>query len=96
MSSQKSAKNQYSQEFRTQVLEVLENSPKSMAQVAKEFGIAYPTLISWKTAKESKENPLTQKQNDENRKLKQEVERLKKENEILKKAACFLCAVDVV
>ena len=47
MSSQKSAKNQYSQEFRTQVLEVLENSPKSMAQVAKEFGIAYPTLISW-------------------------------------------------
>ena len=43
MSSQKSAKNQYSQEFKIQVLEVLENSPKSMAQVAKEFGIAYPT-----------------------------------------------------
>lgn len=89
MSSQKSNKNQYSQEFRAQVLEVLENSPKSMAQIAKEFGIAYPTLSSWKIAKESKENKSSQKQNDENKKLKQEVERLKKENEILKKAATF-------
>ena len=89
MSSQKATKNHYSQEFRTQVLEVLDNSPKSMAQVAKEFGIAYPTIISWKTAKEAKENKSIQKHNDENKKLKQEVERLKKENEILKKAATF-------
>ncbi len=89
MSNQKSKKNQYSQEFRTQVLEVLENSPKSMTQVAKEFGIAYPTLHSWKIAKESKENTISQKHNDENKKLKQEIERLKKENEILKKAATF-------
>ena len=89
MSSQKSTKNQYSQEFRNQVLEVLENSPKSMAQVAKEFGIAYPTLSSWKMAKEARDSKSSQKHTDENKKLKQEVERLKKENEILKKAVTF-------
>jgi transposase len=89
MSSQKSAKNQYSQEFKIQVLEVLENSPKSMAQVAKEFGIAYPTISSWKMAREAKEGKNPQKHTEENKKLKQEVERLKKENDILKKAATF-------
>ena len=89
MPSQKSTKNQYSQEFRTQVLEVLENSPKSIAQVAKEFGVAYPTMIKWKNAKERKKLQNSKENSDETKKLKIENERLKKENEILKKAASF-------
>ena len=87
MLKQVSNKKQYSQEFKEQVLEVLENSPKSTVIVAKEFGVAYPTLMSWVAAKGKKSDS---KQNqDETKKLKQEVEILKKENEILKKAAAF-------
>lgn len=87
MSKQVPKKKQYSQEFKNQVLEILENSPKSAAAVAKEFGIAYPTVMSWVSTKGKKfhlnQNP------DETKKLKIENERLRKENEILKKAATF-------
>ncbi|BBH54748.1 hypothetical protein [Fluviispira sanaruensis] len=48
MVKKKSVKSQYSLEFKNKVLEVLENSPKSMAQIAREFGVSYPTLNSWK------------------------------------------------
>ena len=91
MFSQKATKNQYSQEFKTQVLEVLENSPKNMAQVAKEFGVAYPNMIKWKNSKEQRKLQNSKENLDETKKLKIENERLKKENEILKKAATFLC-----
>ena len=74
MSSQKSTKNQYSQEFKTQVLEVLANSPKSMAQVAKEFGVAYPTMSKWKNSKEQKILPNYKENSDETKKLKIENE----------------------
>ncbi|MBX9838070.1 MAG: hypothetical protein K2X69_07100 [Silvanigrellaceae bacterium] len=37
--------NQYYLNFNGQVLEVLEN----MFQIAREFGVSYPTLNSWKT-----------------------------------------------
>lgn len=46
MVKKKVVKSQYSQDFKTQVLEVLENSSKSMAQVAREFEVSYPTLNS--------------------------------------------------
>ncbi len=55
--------------------------------IAKEFGVAYPTMMHWVSSKEKKFN-LPQNQ-DETKKLKLENERLKKENEILKKAATF-------
>lgn len=89
MSKQVSNKKQYSHEFKEQVLEVLENSPKSMLVIAKEFGVPYPTISNWKKAKESKSTGNLKQNPDDTKKLKQEVERLKKENEILKKAAAF-------
>jgi transposase len=89
MSQSESKKRQYSQEFKNQVLEVLENSPKSILEVAKEFGLSYQTLCSWKRAKELKNEGSSKQKADETKLLKQENERLKKENEILKKAAAF-------
>lgn len=87
MSKQVPKKKQYSQEFKDQVLEILANSPKSTMAVAKEFGVSYPTVVSWISAKGKKSNSIQNQ--DETKKLRQEVERLKKENEILKKAATF-------
>ncbi len=89
MSKKKSVKNQYSQEFKNQVLEVLENSPKSMSQVAQEFGIAYTTLYGWKNAIEENAKINSKQSINDTKKLTQEIDRLKKENEILKKAATF-------
>ena len=89
MVKKKSVKSQYSLEFKNQVLEVLENSPKSMAQIAREFEVSYPTLNSWERSIGEKENSNIKKNSDELKKLKREYELLKKENEILKKAASF-------
>ena len=89
MVKKKSVKSQYSFEFNNQVLEVLENSPKSMAQIAREFGVSYPTLNSWKRSNSEKDNSNLKKSPDELRKLQRENDLLKKENEILKKAATF-------
>ena len=82
-------KKQYSVEFKGQVLEVLENSPKSMAQVAREFGVSYPTLNSWKRLNNAKDNSNLKKSSEDLKKLQREILLLKKENEILKKAASF-------
>jgi hypothetical protein len=54
-----------------------------MAQVAKEFGVAYPTLIKWKNSKEQKKLQNSKENLDETKKLKLENECLKKKNEIL-------------
>ena len=89
MLKKKSVKSQYSLEFKNQVLEVLESSPKSMAQIAREFGVSYPTLNSWKRSNGEKDNLNSKKNSDELKKLQREYELLKKENEILKKAASF-------
>ena len=89
MVKKNSVKSQYSQEFKNQVLEVLENTPKSMAQVAREFGISYPTLNSWKSSKGNKDKSNLKQDTEEMKKLLREFELLKKENEILKKAATF-------
>ena len=75
----------YSPEFKAQALETLANSPKSMRVLAKDLGISYQTMMTWKKLKSLKE-PV---KNDETKKLKQENEILRKENEILKKAAAF-------
>lgn len=89
MVKKKSVKSQYSLEFKNQVLEVLENSPKNMAQIAREFGVSYPTLNSWKRSIGDKNKLNLKKNPDELKKLQRENELLKKENEILKKAATF-------
>jgi transposase len=89
MLKKKSVKSQYSLEFKNQVLEVLESSPKSMAQIAREFGVSYPTLNSWKRSNSEKDNLNSKKNSDELKKLQREYDLLKKENEILKKAASF-------
>ena len=89
MVKKKVVKSQYSQDFKNQVLEVLENSPKSMAQVAREFGVSYPTLNSWKTNNLNKDKLSHKQDTSEIVKLRRELELLKKENQILKKAASF-------
>ena len=84
-----SKRNSYTKEFKEQVLEVTQNTPKSLASVAKEFGISYPTLIGWKKSSESKSADMTSQKDFELNKPKQENDLLRKENEILKKAATF-------
>lgn len=89
MVKKRAVKSQYSQEFKSQVLEILENTPKSMAQVAREFGVSYPTLNSWKCSKGNKDKLNLKQNSEEMKRLQRECELLKKENEILKKAASF-------
>ena len=79
----------YTKEFKDQVLEVIQNTPKKLSVVAKEFDIAYQTLLSWKRTLETKSQGNASQRDIELSKLQQEMEILRKENEILKKAATF-------
>lgn len=79
-------KKQYPQELKEQVLAILEHTPKSVAEVAKEFGVPTNTVWTWKR---TKGNSAAHPSAELTRALKQENARLKQENEILKKAAAF-------
>jgi len=78
-------KKQYPQELKEQVVAILEHSPKSVSEVAKEFGLKANTVWTWKKA----QNDRSSSTSDLTKALKLENARLKQENEILKKAATF-------
>ncbi|BBH52120.1 hypothetical protein [Fluviispira sanaruensis] len=69
MVKKKSVKSQYFLKFKNQVLEVIENIPKSMPQIAREFWGSYPTLNIWKRSNSEKDNSNLKKNPDELRKL---------------------------
>jgi transposase-like protein len=91
-------KRQYTAEFRDEVVKLLVNGEKSVAQVARELAIPKGTLDNWmRKAKEaSGELPelvgtstLSKTEREELLHLRRENERLRQEREILKKAAAF-------
>lgn len=86
----------YTEEFKRQAVELLENREQSAADLARELGVRPNQLYKWREqllkkgdqafkgpGRPSKENT------SEVSRLKQENKRLKEENDILKKAAIF-------
>ncbi len=86
----------YPKEFKLEAVQLALESEKSLAEVARDLGIAPALLHSWKKALE-KRAPETafpgQGQaagpEDEMRQLRRELERVKQERDFLKKAAAF-------
>jgi transposase len=81
----------YSREFKLEAVRLSETSGKSMAQVARELGLADGVLYRWR--RQLREEPETAfpgkgHQSDleeENRRLRRELERVQQERDILKK-----------
>ena len=88
-----STRRKFSPEFKAEAVELLINSGKPIAGIARDLGISDGTLGNWvKTAKKRgdvKERPLEIDERARLKELEEENRRLKMEREILKKAAAW-------
>lgn len=88
-------RNVYTKEFKIKAVELLEQSSKSLRQLARELGVAENNLYNWrKQYKNNQEKafpntPQLDEKELELRRLKARVAQLEEEREILKKAAAF-------
>ncbi|WP_133131453.1 transposase [Legionella yabuuchiae] len=88
-------RNVYTKEFKGKAIELLEQSDKTLRQVARELGVAENNLYNWrKNYRINHENafpnhPKLTEKDLELRRLKARIAELEEEREILKKAAAF-------
>jgi transposase len=84
----------YTEEFKTQAVELLINSGKTVKQIGEELGVSDKTLWTWKEkfAPEAKKvrgrTPVSEAEQEIMR-LRKKIKHLEMEREILKKAAAF-------
>ena len=87
--------NSYTREFKLKAVELLEQSQKSVRQIAKELGVAENNLYNWRKQLKQKRAQAFPNESQfdakelELRRLKSRVAELEEEREILKKAAAF-------
>lgn len=83
----------YTQEFRDESVRLVQESGRTVAEVARELGVQVWTLRGWiKKAREKQRAglaPEPETLEQENRRLRREVAQLRQEREILKKATAY-------
>jgi transposase len=84
----------YPMAFRTEVLELIRTSGKSIPALARDLGVSDQTLRNWQRqaqveAGQGRPGELTSAEREELRRLRREVKVLHQEREILRKAAAF-------
>jgi transposase len=88
-----STRRKFTPEFKVEAVELLMNSGKSVAEIARNLGISDGTLGNWMNAAKKrgdfKEKPLEIDERARLKELEEENRRLKMEREILKKAAAW-------
>jgi transposase len=88
-----STRRKFTPEFKAEAVELLINSGKPIAEIARDLGISGGTLGNWvKAAKKRgdfREKPLEIDERARLKELEEENRRLKMEREILKKAAAW-------
>ena len=95
-SSSKSARNRrkFTPEFKLEAIRLTQDSGQSVAQVAKDLGLADGVLRNWIKQHEAdnssaRTHALTSAEKEELSSLRREVKQLRMEREILRKAAAF-------
>ena len=82
----------YTPEFKAEVINLIETSGKSIAQVARELELTDSAVRSWVEAARKRSSPTAINQvglEAENKELRQRIKVLEMERSILKKAAAF-------
>ncbi|MCQ8213308.1 transposase [Cetobacterium somerae] len=87
------SKHKYDDEFRKQIVDIVESNVKTVKEIAGEYGLPVQTIHSWvRKYKNSSsfrdEDQLTPEQK-EIRELKKKIKQIEEENEILKKATAI-------
>ena len=81
----------YPKEFKEEAVALVNEQGYSVAEAAKQLGVATNLVYRWKQKIEEKEEGrgLSEDERSELKKLRQEVKTLRMEKEILKKASAF-------
>lgn len=89
-------KRKYTPEFKSEVLALCQAGDRSCAQVARDLGLSYTTLMSWvqaeKASNAASSGGLSVSESEEIKRLRRENERLRMERDILKKATAFFAS----
>jgi transposase len=86
-------KRKYTPEFKSEVVALCQTGDRSCAQVARDLGLSYTTLMSWmQAAKAASPGGLSVSESEEIKRLRKENERLRMERDILKKATAFFAS----
>lgn len=88
-----STRRKFTAEYKAEAVELVINSGRPVAEIARDLGINEGTLGNWvnmaKKRGEFQEKPLDVDERAELKELRDEVRRLKMEREVLKKAAAW-------
>lgn len=82
----------YPPEFRREAVQLVQNTERSIAQVARDLGVSNQTLRNWIKQADvdaGRREGLSSEEREELRRLRRENRTLLQEREILKKAAAF-------
>jgi transposase len=89
----------YPKEFREGALELVRQGDRSIAQIARDLGIAQSGLRRWVAQEQrdrgERQDGLSTAEREELRALRRENSRLKQEKEILRKAAAFFAREEI-
>lgn len=87
-------RSQYTPEFKAEVVALCRQGDRTSAQVARDLGLKYHTLMSWQKAANKAAEPgaLSVSEKDELKRLRKENDRLRMERDILKKATAFFAS----
>jgi transposase len=83
----------YPKEFRADVVAVARRGQDTLAQIAKDFGIAESCLRNWLRAADVEDGArpgVSQQESEQLRELKRRNRLLEQENEVLRRAAAYL------
>jgi transposase len=91
-----STRRKFTLEYKAEAVELVINSARPVAEIARDLGINEGTLGNWVNAAkkrgEIKEKPLDINERARLKELEQEVRRLKMERDLLKKAAAWFAS----
>jgi len=90
------ARRKYTDAYKAEAVELVTNSGRPVAEIARDLGVNEGTLGNWvnmaKKRGEIKDKPLDIDERARLKELEEEVRRLKMEREILKKAAAWFAS----
>ncbi|MGL6168525.1 MAG: transposase [Fusobacteriaceae bacterium] len=87
------SRHKYDDEFRKQIVDLVESKTKTVKEIAGEYGLSINTINNWiqkyrKSCSFRDEDQLTAEEK-EIRELKKKIKQIEEENEILKKATAI-------
>ena len=89
MSKQKRTRRRFTAEFKAETVKLVQQSNRTMADVAMELGISAKSVGEWVRLAEESGDSISEDERNELRRLRKENRELRMEKEILAKATAF-------